>query len=643
MRLEFERTVVVAPIAPPHAEPVAPESATCADSLLKSGIAAAQTGDRRHARELLLEAAKVAPDREESWMWLASISEYPEELLAFLNNALAINPENEKAREWHVATRKLLAKTFVQRAYAAREEGSSSHALQALNEALRHDDQCRDAWRLKADLSDDPEQKRQIFEHILALDPEDYETREQLCELVTETTNALLEQARAAARTGDLFLTVDLLDSIVKAQPSNVEAWLLLSQCAMSLESKTDALARVLEIDPNNAVARYSYDLLAPMVSSGPLAAVEPVSSDVLPSATVRDVEITEQEASPSTREEWQSAVSQPEVESYHPSEVEASGSAPTAFSFEDHDVSSTAVTVETSVEDVDGSHEWHGTVSSNDMTTESTEKTGEDTNRSAPQYARVTSCPYCGVCNDHQAFECGSCGSIFTFADVEALLSNTKVDRSVVEPAVAQMEGEWNLRDFSVDELTTLAVGHLNLKNFDSGRKYLEEASRLDPNNVMLSAHVNTLAIRLDEIDRQSEAHSSMVRGRNILVVDDSATVRKLISSKLEKCGHNVTCAQDGVEALERLGESFPDLVLLDITMPRMDGYEVCKNIRSRPDGRSVPVVMISGKDGFFDKVRGRMAGCSGYVTKPFGPETLMKALDAYLLPEVHEVLTVA
>lgn len=77
------------------------------------------------------------------------------------------------------------------------------------------------------------------------------------------------------------------------------------------------------------------------------------------------------------------------------------------------------------------------------------------------------------------------------------------------------------------------------------------------------------------------------------------------------------------------------PDLVLLDIAMPRMDGYQVCKLIRSNEAVKDVPVVMISGKDGFFDKVRGRMAGTTGYITKPFGPETLMKALETYLIPE--------
>jgi len=200
-------------------------------------------------------------------------------------------------------------------------------------------------------------------------------------------------------------------------------------------------------------------------------------------------------------------------------------------------------------------------------------------------------------------------------------------------------MEGEWNLREFTEKELTDLGIGHFNLHNFESGYKYLQEASRLNPNNVILAGHVNTIAIRLDEMRRKSETHDAMPKGKKILVVDDSPTVRKLIAGKLEKSGHVVVCAVDGVDALARIDEGMPDLVLLDITMPRMDGYEVCKQIRANPAGKNLPVVMISGKDGFFDKVRGRMAGTSGYVTKPFGPETLMKALETYLIPdEVQE-----
>lgn len=124
----------------------------------------------------------------------------------------------------------------------------------------------------------------------------------------------------------------------------------------------------------------------------------------------------------------------------------------------------------------------------------------------------------------------------------------------------------------------------------------------------------------------------SEKTQGPLILVVDDSPTVRKLITTKLERSGYRVIQAVDGLDALEKINSAVPDLVLLDITMPNLDGYEVCKRIRSNEATKNIPVVMISGKDGFFDKVRGRMVGSSGYITKPFGPETLMKTVESYI-----------
>ncbi|MBL8125305.1 MAG: response regulator [Blastocatellia bacterium] len=197
-------------------------------------------------------------------------------------------------------------------------------------------------------------------------------------------------------------------------------------------------------------------------------------------------------------------------------------------------------------------------------------------------------------------------------------------------------MESELNSREHSESELTLLGIGHLNLRNFDEGYGYLQKASALNPNNVVLSSQVNLLHIRLEEIKQKAEEQDQLPKGKSILVVDDSATVRKLIAGKLEKRGHEVFCAADGVEAIEQLNSMVPDLILLDITMPRMDGYQVCKVIRSKDSTKDVPVVMISGKDGFFDKVRGRMAGTTGYITKPFGPETLMKAVETYMRGEV-------
>jgi twitching motility two-component system response regulator PilG len=247
-------------------------------------------------------------------------------------------------------------------------------------------------------------------------------------------------------------------------------------------------------------------------------------------------------------------------------------------------------------------------------------------------------SCPFCGEATNPQAISCSNCFAVLTLSDLELLLGNHNADKTILRRAVEEMERQGLSNELSADELVILGLGHLNLRNFQLGHSCLSDASRLAPNNVVLAGQVNALLIRLDEIRQQEEVHLRMPKGKSILVVDDSPTVRKLISGKLEKSGHTVICANDGVEAMERLEHLVPDLVLLDINMPRMDGYQVCKLIRSNEATKDVTVVMISGKDGFFDKVRGRMAGTTGYITKPFGPETLMKAVEMYLSGEVPE-----
>jgi twitching motility two-component system response regulator PilG len=265
-------------------------------------------------------------------------------------------------------------------------------------------------------------------------------------------------------------------------------------------------------------------------------------------------------------------------------------------------------------------------------------EATSVDLSFAAPPFeqtiaeAEKPACPFCHSEANAGGFECGSCHSVLTLSDIEALLSNPNVDADAIRASVAAMEAGREMGEFNADQLTLLSIGHFNLGNLSDGFRYLQEASSLDPNNVILAANVNTVAIRLDEMSRRTDPYDNMPKGKSILVIDDSATVRKLISGKLEKSGHTVICAVDGVDGLERIAEQMPDLVLLDIGMPRMDGYEVCRQIRASDTARNLPVVMISGKDGFFDKVRGKMAGATGYVTKPFGPETLMKALDTYL-----------
>src|SRR5687768_9417869 len=136
MRLEFEPNSSALPFV--ENEVIGQNASSEVERLLREGVRAAQEGKRAEARNLLLSVTESDADSENAWLWLASISEYPEELLVFLNNVLDINPENERALEWAKATKSLLAKTFVQRGIDADKENRKAFARQCFMQAVVH-------------------------------------------------------------------------------------------------------------------------------------------------------------------------------------------------------------------------------------------------------------------------------------------------------------------------------------------------------------------------------------------------------------------------------------------------------------------------------------------------------------------------
>lgn len=123
------------------------------------------------------------------------------------------------------------------------------------------------------------------------------------------------------------------------------------------------------------------------------------------------------------------------------------------------------------------------------------------------------------------------------------------------------------------------------------------------------------------------------MVRGMNtVLVVEDSSAQREMITELLRGSGLKVTVASDGVEALERIQVQPPDLVVLDIVMPRMNGYEVCRRIKADPATQNVPVVMCSSKGEEFDRYWGMKQGADAYIAKPFQPTELVGTVKQLL-----------
>ena len=118
---------------------------------------------------------------------------------------------------------------------------------------------------------------------------------------------------------------------------------------------------------------------------------------------------------------------------------------------------------------------------------------------------------------------------------------------------------------------------------------------------------------------------------GLRILVVDDSTTIRRSAESMLAAAGYDVVTAENGFEALSMVARHNPDLIFVDIMMPRLDGYQTCAIIKNNAQYRSTPVVMLTSKDGLFDQARGRVVGSDLYLTKPFTKEELLAAVKQH------------
>ncbi len=118
---------------------------------------------------------------------------------------------------------------------------------------------------------------------------------------------------------------------------------------------------------------------------------------------------------------------------------------------------------------------------------------------------------------------------------------------------------------------------------------------------------------------------------GLKVMVIDDSKTIRRTAETLLKKQGCKVITAVDGYEALAKIAEYNPDIIFVDIMMPRLDGYQTCALIKHNQNFRKTPVIMLSSKDSIFDKARGRIVGSEDYLTKPFTREDLLGALQSY------------
>jgi twitching motility two-component system response regulator PilG len=130
-----------------------------------------------------------------------------------------------------------------------------------------------------------------------------------------------------------------------------------------------------------------------------------------------------------------------------------------------------------------------------------------------------------------------------------------------------------------------------------------------------------------------------SRLRDVKVMVIDDSNTIRRSAEIFLVQAGCQVVLAEDGFDALAKIADHQPKVIFCDIMMPRLDGYQTCSLIKKNPRFKSTPVIMLSSKDGLFDRARGRMVGSDQYLTKPFTKDSLLQTVAMFVTPAASEI----
>jgi twitching motility two-component system response regulator PilG len=493
---------------------------------LNAGVKAAQAGDRKTARRNLMSALDIDSQSENAWLWLASISEYPEELLVFLNNVLDINPKNERALQWSASTKLLLSKTLVQRGIDAHENGRKDFAVQCFDQALSYDMHNVTAWLWLAALNDSEECRLEYFRRVLAIDPGNDTARTAVEAADAGTKNKLYANSAWCASNGDTQGANDFAKKVLERWSDDKDSLVLLSHLAVNFDEKRKALERLLEVDADDLYARSSLASLESIVETARLHTFEPVVAG---------------------SESQLETISATETRAWHDESVE-----PAATEF-------------TPVASYVAGHEIE----------------------SIPTGDLDLSDVY--LADDHQP--------------VEVLDSPTHQFESDHDEPLDEQHAEIEAANYEPVEMA-------------SPVESVEPAD--DPFSSVAEPVVDPEPVAVDDRPK-------------ILVVENNPTARKLMAGKLENTGYNVICAESGREAIQLAKSAQPAMVLADIAMPGMDGYAICRMLRDS-DFHDLPVVLISGKDGYYEEELGQAAGASGFITKPFGPETLMKTIENFL-----------
>jgi len=577
--------------------------------LLDRAILAAKAGDKERARRVLLELTDHEPDNELAHVWLASVARGQEEALAHLRRAWQLNPARAEVVD---SLKTMLLRIGV----AAAEAGDDVHARAALEECCTVDPGYDRAWLWLASVAGSPPAAMGHLRKVLQLDP-----KHALASSTLE--RLLLHEGMEAAMAGDRGLATEYLTEASQLNPGNEQVWALLAQLAPDDDARVEALERALAVSPDSerlratlasvrsrqeveerleaealreaemlaaAEARESATVaLVPEAPAGP--AIHRVTAEpIQPSTAAEPLQpsAAAEPPTPTVTEAPTASVPEPPAKRAKPSAA-AEPAAPRAERAASSSRSAARPALDRS------SIEW-------------------------PEIDLVTPRHPTTIVVAQQAVRRPADASATQEWPAERSLPPAQPAPVDPPPPVTARSAPSPM----VEKPRPIVVPHASFDRLVEAPTIPSPPPSPMPSSVPSPFTPETTGAAWTlrpPADGVARAGGQPL----VMVIDDSPTIRKAVSIGLEAEGYHVVTAVDGLDALRKLEESQPDLILLDITMPGMDGYKLCRRVRANERTKAIPVVMLSGKDGFFDKVRGRMAGCTDYITKPFASRVLL------------------
>jgi len=256
-----------------------------------------------------------------------------------------------------------------------------------------------------------------------------------------------------------------------------------------------------------------------------------------------------------------------------------------------------------------------------------------------------VRRCPFCWSPIDLKAVQCLFCSSHLLIHS-RFFKSQHNANPEIINKAIERYTKVIG-REKNINAHYYLSMAHLNMDHWEEALNLLNKTVNLDPDKKVFSEQLkvllNYMASRESSCDTpavprsQTEPETDLnidtaPKKKRILVVEDSPTTRKVIAITLGQKGYEIIEASDGLEALSMLNEGKPDLILLDIILPKMDGYKILEIIKKNAEFKNIPVIMLTSRDGMLSKLKGKIAGSTAYLTKPFEPSHLVETIEKYI-----------